>query len=48
MENFDEKIMKEFSKEDIPLFHKKVAYDLFNHPLNDAPKEEAFEEELAK
>ncbi|XBJ02136.1 hypothetical protein VPH35_021600 [Triticum aestivum] len=47
VENYDGKSMREFKQEDMARYRIDVAYNLFSHPMNNAPKERAFNDELA-
>ncbi|XBH85004.1 hypothetical protein VPH35_073030 [Triticum aestivum] len=47
VENFDGKSMKEFNQEDVARYRMDVAHNLCTHPMNNAPMERAFMEELA-
>ncbi|XBI45510.1 hypothetical protein VPH35_109966 [Triticum aestivum] len=47
VENFDGKSMKEFKQEDVARYRMKVAHNLCTHPMNNAPMERTFKEELA-
>ncbi|XBI52664.1 hypothetical protein VPH35_035010 [Triticum aestivum] len=47
VENYDGKSMREFKQEDMARYRINVAYNLFSHPMNNAPKERAFKDELA-
>ncbi|KAM3296335.1 hypothetical protein ACQJBY_038586 [Aegilops geniculata] len=47
VENYDGKSMREFKQEDMARYRMDVAYNLGSHPMNNAPKERAFKDELA-
>ncbi|XP_044318287.1 putative ubiquitin-like-specific protease 1B [Triticum aestivum] len=47
VENFDGKSMKEFNQEDVARYRMDVVHNLCTHPMNNAPMERAFNEELA-
>ncbi|XBI91416.1 hypothetical protein VPH35_028740 [Triticum aestivum] len=47
VENFDGKSIKEFNQEDVARYRMDVAHKLCTHPMNNAPMERAFMEELA-
>ncbi|XBI03615.1 hypothetical protein VPH35_132009 [Triticum aestivum] len=47
VENFNGKSMKEFKQEDMARYRMDVAHNLCIHPINNAPMERAFREELA-
>ncbi|XP_037419259.1 putative ubiquitin-like-specific protease 1B [Triticum dicoccoides] len=47
VENFDGKSMKEFNQEDVARYRMDVVHNLCTHPMNNAPMERAFKEELA-